>query len=383
MARTPSNLRRAFHASLWMYSARLLGLAWALLLAHTFGIAEYGKYAIAFAGAATIFLPLDSYFTVRAPRVSDAVFGAERATRVLLGLALIFVGWLLWPVTFIVGFAVGKAGIDMCFQAARSHQIRDGHADIAQQGDAVRQLIGIGAGTAYTLLYPGPTLAVAALVYLAGTAVPVLAGARHLVIHRASAPEFTPRTATIFGESIGSVLYVHAEIMLLAVFASEAAAGYYSFGSMIVWSLAGAGQSFAYTFHEPLRRTGGDRASGPPMRAALWLAASSGVVMALLAGGLWASDMPKELWLTFALLALVSPLRTMSHISTVYLVMRHRDMFRLVVTWAGLGVKVVMITQLSRFGAPGAAVAFLLSDLVISSLYMVAAYANPRGTVRD
>ena len=69
----PSNLRRTMHASGWMYSSRALVFGWALLLTHQFGIAEYGIYAIAFAAGAIIGIPLDSYFTVRTPRVSDGV----------------------------------------------------------------------------------------------------------------------------------------------------------------------------------------------------------------------------------------------------------------------------------------------------------------------
>jgi hypothetical protein len=359
-----------------MYSARALAFGWALLLTFRFGIHEYGGYAIAFAVGATIALPLDSYFTVRAPRVSDSVFAGERATRVFVGLFLVLLGWLLWPFTFIGGFAVGKAGVDLCFQASRSHLIRDGYSDQAQRSDAIRQLIGIALGTVYVLLYPGATLEVGALVYLAGTALPVLAGARHLVIHRAIRPELTTRTATIFGESIGSVLYVHAEVMLLALVASQTAAGYYSFGATILWSLAGAGQSYAFTFHQDLRRSGGTAASGPPLRTALGLAAAGATVMVVLAVGLWVIGAPTQLWLTFTILALVSPLRTMSHVATVFLVMQHRDTFRLVVTWASLAAKVALIVLLSRFAAPGAAVAFLVADLVMSGSYLNATYVK-------
>jgi O-antigen/teichoic acid export membrane protein len=359
-----------------MYSARALAFGWALLLTFRFGIHDYGGYAIAFAVGATIALPLDSYFTVRAPRVADSVFAGERATRVFIGLFLVLLGWLLWPFTFIGGFAVGKAGVDLCFQASRSHLIRDGYSDQAQRSDAMRQFIGIALGTGYVLLYPGAILTVGALVYLAGTALPVLAGARRLVIHRAIRPELTPRTATIFGESIGSILYVHAEVMLLALVASQSAAGYYSFGATILWSLAGAGQSYAFTFHEDLRRSGGTSASGPPLRTGLGLAAAGAAVMAATAAGLLVMGAATDLWLTFAILALVSPLRTMSHVATVVLVMQHRDMFRLVVTWASLVVKVTLIVLLSRFAAPGAAIAFLAADLIMAASYLTAAYAK-------
>ena len=92
----------------------------ALLLAHEFGIHGYGRFAIAIALGTIIGTPIDSYFTIRAPRVSDEVFAGERTTRVLIGLGLLGLGWALWPFTFLGGFGVGKAGVDVCFQASRS-----------------------------------------------------------------------------------------------------------------------------------------------------------------------------------------------------------------------------------------------------------------------
>ncbi len=263
------------HASGWMYSSRALVFGWALLLTHQFGIAEYGVYAIAFAAGAIIGVPLDSYFTVRTPRVSERVFAGERTTRVLIGLGLVFLGWALWPFTFLGGFAVGKAGIDVCFQASRSPLIRAGHPDRAQRADAARQIFGIALGTAYVLFYPGAIMEVAALLYLAGCASPILIGVRNLVDHRPIRPELTVRTASILGESIGGVAYVQAEVILLGLLASPTSAGYYSFGATIVWSLASLGQSFAYTYHEGMRHSQGDVDTGPPLRTALRLSAAT------------------------------------------------------------------------------------------------------------
>ena len=376
-----SNMRRTMHASGWMYSSRALVFGWALLLTHQFGIAEYGIYAIAFAAGAVIGVPLDSYFTVRAPRVSQDVFDGERTTRVLLGLGLVFLGWALWPFTFLGGFAVGKAGIDLCFQASRSHQIRDGHPDRAQRADAARQVVGIVLGAAYVLLFPGAIMEVAALVYLAGTATPILSGVRNLVVHPPVRPEITPRTASILGESIGGVAYVQAEVILLGLLASPTSAGYYSFGATIVWSLAALGQSFAYTFHEGMRQSRGDVDTGPPLKTALRLSVATGVVVALIAAALRLVDLDQALWLTFAWLAPVSFLRTLSSVSTVVLTMQHRDLFRLKVTAVGLVVKIGLIVLLSSYGGPGAAVAFLVSDLFVSGAYTYSVYGR-RGRAR-
>ena len=372
----PSNIRRTMNASGWMYSSRALVFGWALLLTHQFGIAEYGIYAIAFAGGAIIGLPLDSYFTVRAPRVSQSIFDGERTTRVLIGLALVFVGWALWPFTFLGGFAVGKAGIDVCFQASRSPLIRDGHPDRAQRADAARQVVGIGLGTAYVLFFPGAIMEVAALIYLAGCASPILIGVRNLVVPPPTRPEIAARTASIVGESLGGVADVQAEVILLGIRASPTSAGYYSFGATIVWSLAALGQSFAYTFNEGLRTSRGHVDAGPPLRTAIRLSLATGVVVAVIAVGLRIVDLDQALWLTFAWLAPVSFLRTLSSVSTVVLTMQHRDLFRFKVTALALAIKVVLIVALSSYGGPGAAVAFLASDLLMSITYTVSVYGR-------
>jgi O-antigen/teichoic acid export membrane protein len=370
-----------------MYFAKALLFGWALLLTHQFGIAEYGVFAIAFAVGAIIGTPIDSYFTVRAPRVTDAVFDGERTTRVLIGLGLIFLGWALWPFrpllefAFIGVFAVAKAGIDLCFQASRSRLIRDGHPDRAQRTDAFRQVIGLGLGTAYVLFFPGATLEVAALLYLAGCASPILIGVRDLVVHAPTRPEITPRTASIVAESLGGVAYGQAGVILLGVLHSTGAAGYYSFGLTLVLSLSVLGQSFAYTFHEGMRRSRGDVDSGPPLRTALLLSTATALALAVLAVALWVAGFDRALWLTFAWLAPVSFLRTLSSVATVVLAMQHRDVFRLKVTAISLAVKVGLIVVLSSKGGPGAAAAFLVADAIMSTSYALRVYGR-RGKSR-
>jgi O-antigen/teichoic acid export membrane protein len=368
-----------------MYSSKALLFGWALLLTHQFGIAEYGVFAIAFAVGAIIGTPIDSYFTIRAPRVSDAVFDGERTTRVFIGLGLIFLGWALWPFrpivdfAFVGVFAVAKAGIDVCFQASRSPLIRDGRPDRAQRADAFRQVLGLGLGTVYVLVFPVATMEVAALIYLAGCATPILIGVRDLVGHAPIRPEITGRTASIVSESLGGVAYGQAGVILLGALHSTAAAGYYSFGLTIVLSLSALGQSFAYTFHEGLRRSRGDVESGPPLRTALLLSAATGVAMAALAVALWVAGFDRALWLTFVWLAPVSFLRTLSSVATVVLAMQHRDVFRLKVTAISLVVKVSLIVLISSEGGPGAAAAFLVADAIMGGAYAVDVYGRRTG----
>lgn len=371
-----SHLRKAFEASGWMYSSRALVFGWALLLTHQFGIGEYGIYAMAFAAGSLIGVPLDSYFTVRAPRVGDEAFLRERTTRALIGLTLIVLGVLAWPVSFGAGFAVAKAGVDVCFQASRSHLIRDGHPEWAQRADAVRQVLGFVMGSTYLVVVDNPSLPLAAALYLAGCGLPILRGARTLAEHRPIRPEITGRTASILTEAVGGVAYVQAEVILLGLLGSPSSAGYYSFGATIVWSLAALGQSFGFTFHEGLRNSKGAVASGPPLAIAVWLSVTTGVVVAAIAIGLRIVDAPEVLWLTFAWLAPVSFLRTLSSVSTVVLSMQHRDAFRMKITAVSVVIKVGLVVALRHSGGPGAAMAFLVSDLVMSGSYTASVYGR-------
>jgi O-antigen/teichoic acid export membrane protein len=366
-----------------MYSSRALVFGWALLIAHTFGIGSYGLYAMAFSAGAMLGVPLDSYFTTRGPRVSSDVFMRERTTRMLFGFTLMVAGVVAWPISFLVGFATVKAGSDVAFQASRSYLIREGQPDRAQRADAIRQVVGMACGSAYLLLMDQPDLRVAAALYLAGAACPIMIGLKALVHARPSFPEISVRSMVILAESFFGVAYVHLEVLLLGFFASPDAAGYYAFGAAIVWSLASLGQSFGTTFHRDLREGGGSVASGPPLRTAAWLSAATGSAVAVAAVVLWATGVDERLWVTFALLAPVSFLRTLSSVSTVVLVLQHRDQFRLLVTCVSLATKVTILLVLQNLGGPGAAIAFLVSDLIMSGAYARAVYGNrPRGAVR-
>ena len=144
----------------------------------------------------------------------------------------------------------------------------------------------------------------------------------------------------------------------------------------IVWSLASLGQSFGYTFHEKLRDSNGAVASGPPLATAAWLSVATGVVVAAIAVGLRVFDAEEVLWVTFAWLAPVSFLRTLSSVSTVVLSMQHRDAFRMKVTAVSVVIKVGLVIALRHSGGPGAAMAFLVSDLVMSGSYTASVYGR-------
>ncbi len=379
-----SHLNRTVRASAWMYATRALAFGFALVLVNTFGISGYGIYAFAFAAAAMVALPLDSYFLVRAPRVTDALFPRERSTRTLVGLALLLVGCTFWQGSFVLGFALSKAGIDIVFNASRSHLIRHGVPDLAQRADALRQIIGMVGGTVYVFAVEAPSLEVAGLIYLVGCLVPVLPKVRWLLTAKPVGLERSRNTGAILVESVGGVAYVQGDVLLLATLASSSAAGYYSLATMVVWSLAALGQMYGFTFHESLRRTGGRRTAGPPLAVGLVLSTLTSTCMVVGGVAMYLLGADRDFWLIFLLLAPVSFLRTLSSMSSVVLIMQHRDRFRMTVTVVCVTLKLGLIAILgSAHGGPGAAVAFIITDVLMAGAYTWAVFAGPGRVYRE
>jgi O-antigen/teichoic acid export membrane protein len=371
-----SRVSRTLKASGWMYSSRFLVFVWALLITHTFGIEAYGVYAMAFAAGSLLGVPLDSYFTTRGPRVTKEVFLRERTTRAIFGFSLIMLGVIAWPFSIIIGFAVIKAGSDVAFQASRSSLIRDGQPDRAQRADAIRQVLGMALGSSYLLLAQQPDLRLGAALYLTGTALPVLLGLQAMTHARPSFPEINLRSFVILAESGLGVAYVQCEVLILGVLGHVGEAGYYSFGATLVWSLAALGQSFGTTFHGDLRASHGHVSAGPQLRTALGLSLATAGALALFALGAWLFEGDTSLWLTFAILIPVSFLRTLSSVATVVLVLQHRDRFRLTITAISIAVKIGLVLLLSGLGGPGAAIAFLVADMIMSGAYSYAVYGG-------
>ncbi len=364
-------------ASGWMYGGRVVGLAWAVLMARELGISTYGTYAIAIALSALIAIPLDHYFIVRGPRVGTATFLGDRSTRLGGGILLLIVGSTLLPATFMGGFSIGKAGAEIAFNAAKSEPIRNGHPALAYRRDTARQVLSAVITATYFLNADNPSLEVIAALTLLSF-VPFLARAVFEARgHKPIRPEMTLRTAAIVGEAIGGAVYSQADIVLVGSLASHASAGYYAYGSLVVWSLAAVGQNYSYTFNASLREADGHRHAGPALRPTSLLSIGLGVLVAVVALVMAVSGAPHELWVTFAILAPVTVLRTMSSVFTTVLAMQHRDQFRTAVTWLSVAVKFTILVLIATHGSPAAAVAFVVSDLVMTSIYGLAVHRSP------
>ena len=364
--------RRTVGAVFWMYSGRLIGLAWAILLTHELGIADFGRYAVALAVSTLIAVPLDHYFVVRAPRVPDEVFLSERTTRVLVASVLLALGAVAMGGNLLSGFLIARAGAEIAFNAVKSYRIRHGFPNRANRLDTSRQIFSITLAVSYLLIAPHPTLGRTCFAYLVGYSPAIVVALWEMLGHRPTRPVFDSHTRAIIGESFAASAFAQADVILVGVAATNSVAGYYAFGTQAAWALAGIGQVYSYTFHDSLRASGGKVSSGPPLRMTTLLSLATAVMAIGMAIILAIIGQPHELWTMFLVMAPVAALRTFSAIFTTVLVLQRRDMFRLMTTIVALTVKLGLVLVLAHYGSVAVALAALAGEVVMATAYRTA-----------
>lgn len=113
------HLTHALWAAFWMYGGRAGGMVWTLALVGQLGIADYGKYAMAYAVYSLIGSPIDNLFVVRSVRESEEHFLSDRATRYLLGVGFMAVGLALLEVNYVAAFGLFVSGGELTLKAGR------------------------------------------------------------------------------------------------------------------------------------------------------------------------------------------------------------------------------------------------------------------------
>lgn len=363
-----SEVRRAASAAVWLVAGQAAGFAWALLLLRALGASSYGQFATAVAAAALVTIPLDAWFLVRAPRVTDAEFRSERALRATLGLALLVAGAVALPVALVPGLALAKGGATVVFNALRSGALRDGHPQVAVRSDTVRALLCLAAGSLALLLVEPASVGTAAGSWLLGYVPFVVLALPLLRDLRPRLPRPGERATVIVGDALGGAAYLQGDIVLVNVLLGHAVGGRYAFGALVVGAVGAVGMNFGATFHERLRAAGGDPAAGPPARHVVAGAVLAGVGVAAISvvAGLLADD--RLLALTLMAFALVAATRFASGVLTTLLVAGGHDVSRLRVTLSALPVKagaIVLLALVADLGAPGAVLGYLLGDAVM------------------
>ncbi len=373
--------RRTILSAVWMFGGRGLGLLWALLLTKHLGIAGYGQFAVGIGAAALISIPVDAYYLVRSPRVDDDQFEVDRASRYWLGVLLFAAGLALFTVWLPAGLALGKAGGDVFFNAQKSTAIRTGRPDNAFALDSARQGLSLVAGVVVILAVDDASIRLLSLVYVLGFVPFALMMLPRVIGVHVELPERTRSTAALVAEALGGAAYTQGDIVMLGAIAGESAAGYYSYATLALWSIAAVGQNYSFTFHEPLREHGGAVEAGPPFKITSALAVLGGIGMVGTGLVLMVAGTENDLWACFVILGAAAITRFYGAVFTTVLALQSRDELRARMSLVAVAVKAAGILALAwSLGSIGAAIAFVVAD-VIAFAWAYRALYGPRAEV--
>ena len=372
-----ANLVKAAVAAMWTYGGRGIGLLWTVALIAQLGIADYGHYAMAFALAAIIAAPLDHPFGVRSLRTSEADYLGERSTRVLVGLALIVVGLCLIEVNYIAWFALVVAGGEMTFNAYKSRALRDGHPNITQRLDTIRQAASILLASVYLFAVPDPSLHLASLLYISPYLVVAVAAVVQTRVARPRVPGSWREMSMLFSENLANAVYVQGDVLLLGYLTDSTIAGYYSVASVTAWAVAFIGQSFGHTFHEKLRLADGRVSAGPALKHTVGLACAAGTLLLTAGIVLIFTAAPAQIAWALIIMSAFVVMRVLNYVFTTVLYLQHRDRTRVVAAAVLAPLKMVLILCLFPLGAVGAAIASVVTDAVLLVWFTRALYRAP------
>lgn len=378
-----TNLFKTLIGIAWMYGGRGVGLLWTFALIGKLSISDYGLYAMAFAFATIIGPTLDNPWSVRAIRESEERFNRERASRFLIGVGMMAVGVALIPFTFIGFLGLVVAGGEMTVNSYISRDARDGHPDRVYKWGAGRQFISVALACVYLFAVPDPTLLGACLLYCAPYAVIAVIAAFAVRGHRPGLPGPLRLMLILQGEMLfGTTLYLQGDVLLLGWLTSTEVVGYYNIALMLTSALAAVGQSFVMTYHEPLRQSGGDLATGPKMRTVVLLGLIVGIVIVLVAVGILLSPAPPVVGWVMLIMAGFGAVRTVITVFQVILYAQHRDRLRFVAALGLIPFKFVFLAVLVwlGWGAIGAAVATTVADAALLAVFTYALFFYKRKT---
>lgn len=366
-----------------MYGSRGLGLLLTLAIIARLGISDYGLYALAFSFATILGPPLDNPWSVRAIRESEEDFNKDRSSRYLVGLLLVVAGLALMPFDYFyfLWFGLVMAGGEMVFNSLKSRATRDGHPDLVWRYDAIRQTTSVVAVCAYLFAVDDPTLKVTSLLYCVPYAVILVMAGVVVRGHRPGMPGSVRQMTYLSAEmGLGTAVYLQGDVLLLGFLTDSTVVGYYNITLMLATALAGIGQSFAMTYHEPLRKSGGDVKTGPKLRLTLTIASAAGAIVLVTGVVMLFTPAPAPMAEAMIIMAGFCFLRTVICVFQIVLYTQRRDRFRLGASIALLPVKFAMLTLLVKLGlgAVAAAIATTASDAILLAIFAAALYRRPR-----
>lgn len=369
------HLSIALWAVFWAYGGRACGMLWTLALVSRLGIASYGQYAMAYAVYSLIGPPLDNPFVVRSVRESEEHFLADRATRYLLGMALMAVGLALLELNYVAAFGLFVSGGELVLRAWQSKSVRAGEPHKAAQLDTIRQFSSVVLACAYLYAVPHPSLQVATSLLVSPYVVIALVVGPMALRHRPGIPG-TPRLiAILVGEALGIMIYVQGDLLLLGWLTNPTIAGYYGICTTVTLAIIALGQGFGMSYSQKLRDGEGDLSSGPPLKGTLLLGVGAGAVV-LITGlvMLVVPAVPEQLAVAMTIMSLFCGMRTISTVFQAVLYNQRRDGVRLAVNLGVVPIKLGLVVLLVGLGAVGAAIASVITDALLLAIYLRVLY---------
>jgi hypothetical protein len=366
---------------LYVYGGRAAGLLWTLAVIHQLGISQYGLYSLGFAVTSVLGQTLNNPYLVRAAREPEEDFVRERASRYLLGVALILLGQVFIPINYILWFGITAAGGELCVGAYKARALRDGDPHLTSRIDTSRQVGSVVAGCGYlfatTLLSAGhPTLFWASVAYCVPYVVIAVLAWFTVRGHRPQWPGPPRLILVLSGEMLGTAAFLAGDVLLLGWLTNTTVVGYYN----LTWVLASAvgyvGQAFGATYSQPLRDSGGDVRTGPPLRLTVALGAAGGLLVLVVGLVLLFVPVPRELAIAMIIMSAYAAFRTVIMIFTFVLYAQRRDVIRLTSMIGLVPFKFGLVAALSFLGAVGAAIATSVSDGVLLLIFALALYGK-------
>jgi O-antigen/teichoic acid export membrane protein len=374
---------------LWVYGGRSTGLLWTLAMIHQLGISQYGLYSLGFAVTSVLGQTLNNPYVVRAAREPEEDFVRERMGRYLLGVGLMVLAQVFLPVNYILWFGVLAAGGELCVGAYKARALREGDPHLTSRIDTSRQVGSVVAGCAYlfgtSLFSTGhPTLFGASVAYCVPYVVIAVLAWFTVRGHRPQLPG-PPRTMLVLsGEMLGMAAFLQGDVLLLGWLTDTTVVGYYNLTWVLASAIGYVGQAFGATYTQPLRDSGGDVKTGPPLRLTAAIGLAGGLVVLLVGVVLLFTPVPRQLAIAMIIMAAYAAFRTVIMIFTFILYAQRRDVIRLTSIIGLVPLKFGLLAALSSLGAVGAAIATSAADAVLLVIFAIAIYgrrSNAKGDV--
>jgi len=364
------HLAVALWAVFWAYAGRACGMVWTLVLVQRLGIASYGQYAMAYAVYSLIGSPLDNVFVVRSVRESEEHFLADRATRYLLGVGLMLVGFTLLQVSYVVAFGLIVSGGELTLKVWESRPLREGRPHRAAQIDSARQLFSVAMACAYLYAVPHPTLQVATSILMAPYVLVAIGVGPMALRHRPGMPGSPRVIAILIGETLAIMACVQGDLLLLGWLTNDTIAGYYGICTTVTLAVIALGQGFGMSYSQKLREGEGDVSAGPPLKGTVGLGVAAGLLV-LITGlvMLVIPAVPTQLAVAMTIMSGYCAMRTVSMVFQAVLYNQHRDGLRLVANAGVVPPKLALVALLVPLGAIGAAIASVIADAMLLVIY--------------